>query len=287
MQAVVNAFFDPATFTFSYIVRDPLSQKAAVIDPVLDYDAKSGRTDTRSVDTLIKFIRDHDLDITWILETHIHADHLSGAQIVKAACGGNIGVSNHVGKIQTHFGQLYNIADSIRDDGSDFDHLFADDETFQIGGLVGHVMHTPGHTPACATYHIDGCAFVGDTLFMPDYGTARTDFPGGDAKALYHSIEKILALPENTVLFMCHDYATADRKAGLYQTTVADQRANNIHLKDISSEDEYVRLRNERDSKLSAPALIHPSIQVNIRAGKLPETEDNGTAYLKIPLDAI
>ena len=280
----VQAFFDEATNTVTYVVSDPQSRRAAVIDPVLDYDAASGRTGTASADEVIAWVQSKDLHVDWVLETHVHADHLSGAPHVKRALGGRTGIGENVAQVQETFRKIFNLK-SLATNGSQFDHLFSDGETFAIGGLDCSVIYTPGHTPACITYVIGDAAFVGDTMFMPDYGTARCDFPGGDAAQLYDSIQRILALPDETRLFMCHDYKAPGRDVYAWETTVAEQRDSNVHLS--GTRDEYVKMRESRDAELSMPKLILPSIQVNIRAGELPAPEDNDIRYLKIPLDAM
>lgn len=286
MQAAVKAFFDEATYTVSYVVYDPDARQAAVIDPVLDYDPSSGRTSTTSSDELIGYVKAEKLNVEWILETHVHADHLSGAQYIKKKLGGRIAIGANVSKVQKIFKGVFNVP-RLTDDGSQFDHLFEDNDTFQIGQFEGRAIATPGHTPACMTYVIDDAAFVGDTLFMPDFGTARTDFPGGSAAGLYASVQKILALPDETRLFMCHDYKAPGRNEYAWETTVREQREQNIHINESVNESEFVTLRESRDSKLGMPKLILPSIQVNMRAGHMPDPEDNGTRYLKIPLDAL
>lgn len=286
MQPVVKAFFDEATYTVSYVVHDPDSREAAVIDPVLDYDPSSGRTATVSSDELLEYAKDEKLDVTWILETHVHADHLSGAQYVQEKISGRIAIGANVGKVQEIFKGVFNVPE-LPVDGSQFDYLFADNGTFQLGQLEGRAIATPGHTPACMTYVIGDAAFVGDTLFMPDYGTARTDFPGGSAAVLYASVQKILSLPDETRLYMCHDYKAPGRDEFAWETSVREQREKNIHINESVAEDDFVAMREARDSKLDMPKLILPSIQVNMRAGHLPEPEDNGTRYLKIPLDAL
>jgi glyoxylase-like metal-dependent hydrolase (beta-lactamase superfamily II) len=280
----IEPFFDPDTYTWSYVVMDPRSNSAAVIDAVLDYDPASGRTSTGSADRLIEFVRRQGLTVEWILETHVHADHLSGASYLKAALGGRTGIGCRVSAVQDVFGDLFNAEATFLRDGSQFDHLFADNEVFRIGGLEGHVWHTPGHTPACVTYVFDGAAFVGDTLFMPDYGTARTDFPGGDARTLYRSIRRILSLPGATELCLCHDYATAERSTFCHTATVAAERAENIHVRDSVSEDEFVAFRENRDAGLAAPRLLLPSVQFNMRGAALPPAEANGMHYFKIPV---
>lgn len=284
MKPEIEAFFDPDTYTWTYVVMDPASNQAAIIDSVLDYDPASGRTSTASADAVIDFVRKKGLQIDWILETHVHADHLSGASYLKEALGGRTGIGNRVTAVQEVFGDLFNAEAGFARDGSQFDHLFADDEVLKIGGLEGQVWHTPGHTPACVTYVFDGAAFVGDTIFMPDYGTARTDFPGGDARTLYRSIQRILALPEDTVLYLCHDYETATRSEFSSTTTVAEERRSNIHVCDAMSEEDFVSFREKRDAGLSAPRLLLPSVQFNMRGAALAPPEDNGMQYLKIPV---
>ena len=280
----VQAFFDEATFTVTYVVSDAGSRRAAVIDPVLDYDPASGRTSTRSADDAIEYVRSEGLQLDWILETHVHADHLSGAPHIKKSLGGKTAIGEHVVQVQQTFKRVFNLTD-LPADGSQFDHLFHDGESFSIGDIECKVLYTPGHTPACVTYVIGDAAFVGDTMFMPDYGTARCDFPGGDAARLHDSIQRILSLPDDTRLFMCHDYKAPGRDVYAWETTVAEQREKNIHL--AGSKEDYVEMRETRDSQLSMPKLILPSIQVNIRAGELPAAEDNDIRYLKIPLDAV
>ena len=282
----VDAFFDEATFTVTYIVSDTESSHAVIIDPVLDYDPASGRTSTSSADQVINHAKVNNLTIDWILETHVHADHLSGAPYLQGKLGGKTAIGRGVTAVQSVFKETFNLGDLVPD-GGQFDHLFDDGETFDFGGIRGRVMATPGHTPACVTYVIGDSAFVGDTLFMPDFGTARTDFPGGSAPQLYRSIRAILSLPENTRLFMCHDYKAPGRDVYAWETSVAEQRENNIHINNDVSESEFVALREGRDSELGMPKLLLPSIQVNMRAGELPEPEDNGIRYLKIPVDAV
>ena len=282
----VKAFFDEATFTISYIVSDPATRKAAVIDPVLDFDAASGRTATKSADNVIEHVREHGLDVDWILETHVHADHLSGAPYVQEQLGGQTAIGAGVTSVQKTFKDIFNVAD-LAADGSQFDRLFTDGDTFAIGEIEARVIATPGHTPACVTYVIGDSAYVGDTLFMPDFGTARTDFPGGSAPLLYQSIRKILALPEDTRLFMCHDYKAPGREVYAWETTVAEQRDHNVHIDKTVTEATFVERRERRDQQLGMPKLLLPAIQVNIRAGELPEKEANGVRYLKIPVDAI
>ncbi len=286
MQPDVRAFFDQATWTMTYVVKDPHSTACAIVDSVLDFDAASGRTTTDSADKVIAMVQSEGLDVEWILETHVHADHLSAAPYLHKALGGRIGIGAHITDVQEIFGNLFNAEPEFRRDGSQFDQLFKDGDTFQIGGLHAEALHTPGHTPACMAYHIGDALFVGDTLFMPDFGTARCDFPGGDARVLYQSIQKLLAFPPETRLFMCHDYMPGGRELR-YESTVAEQKASNIHVHDGISEDEFVKMRSEKDQTLDMPKLILPSVQVNMRAGDLPPAEDNGVRYLKIPLDAV
>ena len=285
MQPKVTAFFDEATFTVSYVVAEPAGSACAVIDPVLGFDPKSGRTSTEPVDKVIAFVRETGLKVQWVLETHVHADHLTGSPQVRAALGGRTAIGDCIGTVQRTFKSLFNFGDWMATDGRQFQQLLGDGEVFRIGAMDARVMHTPGHTPACVTYVIGDAAFVGDTLFMPDYGTARADFPGGDAAQLYRSIRKILALPPATRLFMCHDYGPNGRNYA-WETTVAEQNASNIHIKAGVSEDEFVAMRTERDRKLAVPVLLLPSVQVNMAAGTLPPPEANGVSYLKIPVNA-
>ena len=282
----VTAFFDEATFTVTYVVADPGSARAAIVDPVLDYDAASGRTSTASADKVADFTRDNGLGVDWVLETHVHADHLSAAPYLRDMLGGKVAIGRHVGAVQETFRGVFNIED-LATDGSQFDHLFEDGDEFSVGNIGASIMATPGHTPACITYVIGDAAFVGDTLFMPDFGTARTDFPGGDAGMLYDSIQKILALPGDTRLFMCHDYKAPGRDEFAWETTVEEQRETNVHINRNVSRDAFVAMREGRDAELGMPKLILPSIQVNVRAGQLPEAEANGVRYLKIPLDTV
>jgi glyoxylase-like metal-dependent hydrolase (beta-lactamase superfamily II) len=283
----VRGLFDPSTSTMSYIVADPATQTAAIIDPVLDYDGKAARTSTTSADRLIEAAS--GLTVEWILETHTHADHLSAAPYIKGKLGGRIAIGAFVADVQKAWKRLLNLDPDFRADGSQFDRLFAEGESFKVGSLDVTVWHTPGHTPACVTYVVQGpggpaCAFVGDTLFMPDYGTARADFPGGDARQLYRSIRRILSLPADSRIFVCHDYQPGGRELA-YEATVAEHRRANLHIKDGTSEDTFAEFRRERDKTLDMPALLLPSVQVNIRAGRLPPPESNGTSYLKIPLN--
>jgi len=283
----VTSFFDEPTNTVSHVVRSPASRRCGVIDSVLDYDAVSGRTATESADKLIAFIREQGLEVEWILETHVHADHLSAAPYIKDRLGGALGIGEKVNVVQDIFGKVFNAGTEFQRDGSQFDHLFTDGERFTIGELDAVILHTPGHTPDSVTYLIGDAAFVGDTLFMPDYGTARADFPGGDARALYGSVRRVLSLPGATRLFLCHDYKAPGRSEFRWETTVAVERAHNVHIHDGVSEDEFVRMRTARDAQLGMPKLILPSVQVNMRAGELPPAEDDGRSYLKIPLNQL
>lgn len=278
----IEPFFDSNSNTYSYVVADMKAGACAVVDPVLDFDVVSGKVSTTSADQLIAHIQTHKLSLGWILETHVHADHLSACQYVKQRLGGLVGIGDQVGVIQKTFGPMFNVEPGFAIDGSQFDHLFADNEVFNVGAIEFKVMRTPGHTPACVSFLTDGAAFVGDTLFMPDYGTARTDFPGGDAAALFDSIQKILALPDDTVLYMCHDYLAPNRTEYACQTTVKEEKAN-VHLVN-ATRDEFIKARSEKDAQLAAPRLLLPSIQVNMRAGCLPPAEDNEMRYLKIPV---
>ena len=282
---LVTHFFDEPTNTFSYIVQDPDSSVCAIIDSVLDFDYAAGRTDVRSADKIIEYVQSNDLSVEWVLETHVHADHLSAAPYLHERLGGKTGIGEKIAVVQEVFGKAFNAGTDFARDGSQFDRLFKEGDTFMIGNLEASVLHTPGHTPACLTYVIGDAAFVGDTLFAPDAGTARCDFPGGDAHTLYHSIQKVLALPGETRVFLCHDYKAAGRDEFIHETTVAGQRSSNIHVGNDISEDEFVVFRSERDAKLGMPRLILPAVQVNMRAGHLPPSEDNGQVYLKIPLN--
>lgn len=279
----IRAFFDPATFTVSYLVSDPATKRGAVIDPVLDYDPNAGTVDIRSVTEILKAAEAAGITIDWALETHAHADHLSGAPYIKSLTGAKIGIGEHIKDVQKIFRPVFDATD-LHTDGRDFDHLFSDGETFVIGSLEASVLYTPGHTPADVSYKIGDAVFVGDTLFMPDYGTARADFPGGDAHRLFGSIHRLLALPPETRLFMCHDYKAPGRDDYAWETTVAAQRAGNVHVHEGVSETDFVTMREARDATLAAPRLLLPSIQVNIRAGRFPAAEDNGVHYLKIPV---
>jgi glyoxylase-like metal-dependent hydrolase (beta-lactamase superfamily II) len=284
---VIKAFFDPTTFTVSYVVHDPATRRAAVIDSVLDYDPASGRTSTASADAIVAYVGEKALVVDWLLETHAHADHLSAAPYLQRKLGGKIAIGEHITTVQDVFGKLFNVGADFRHDGSDFDQLWKDGDQFAIGDLSVTVLHVPGHTPACIAYVIGDAVFVGDTMFMPDYGTARADFPGGDARTLYRSARRILALPPETRLFMCHDYLPEGRTDYVWETTVEAERAANVHIHDGLTEDEFVAMREARDATLDMPRLILPSVQVNMRAGHLPAAEDNGVTYLKIPLNAV
>ena len=287
MQPNVEAFFDPVTFTYSYVVTDPMSKRCAIIDSVLDYDPAAGRTSYKNADRLIAYVRKQQLQVDWLLETHVHADHLSAAAYIKRELGGKLAIGENITMVQHTFGKLFNAGPDFPTDGSQFDHLFHDGDEFMLGTIKAHAIHTPGHTPACMTYVIGDAAFVGDTLFMPDYGTARCDFPGGDAHTLFQSIRKLFALPGETRLFMCHDYKAPGRDDFRFETTVAEQRAHNVHAHEGISESNFVAMRSARDATLGMPTLILPSVQVNMRAGELPPAESNGTRYLKIPLDVL
>lgn len=282
-KPLIHAFFDEPTNTVSYIVADPATKRAAVLDPVLDYDPNSGELDTRSVTAILHAAQERGYTIVWALETHAHADHLSGSPYIKARTGAAIGIGEHIKEVQRIFRPVFDAAD-LKTDGSDFDRLFSDGERFKIGELDAEVIYSPGHTPADVAYRIEDAAFAGDTLFMPDYGTARADFPGGDARQLYRSIKGLLSLPPATRLFMCHDYKAPGRDRYAWETTVQEERENNVHLKDDVSEAAFVAMRTARDAKLAAPRLLLPSIQVNIRAGKFPPANANGVRYLKIPV---
>lgn len=286
-RPAVQAFFDEASHTFSYVAWDPASGRAAVFDSVLDYDAAAGRTGHASADALIAFVRARGLDVDWVIDTHVHADHLSAAPYVQEQLGGRLGIGERVREVQDTFGRLFHAGAGFKCDGSQFDHLFTDGERYMVGGIEAVALHTPGHTPACMTHLVGDAAFVGDTLFMPDYGTARCDFPGGDARTLYRSIRRLFALPQETRVFLCHDYKPAGRDVFVHETTVGDERRDNIHVRDGIDEDAFVRLREARDATLQVPALLLPAVQVNMRAGRPPPPEDNGVRYLKIPLDAL
>lgn len=282
----VTAFFDAPTNTVSYVVKDPQSNACAIIDSVMDIDYAAGRIAFQSADAIIAFIQDHGLRLEWLIETHAHADHLSAAPYIQRTLGGQMGIGENITIVQETFGKIFNEGTEFQRDGSQFDRLFKDGDTYRIGSMTAFAMHTPGHTPACMTHVIGDAAFVGDTLFMPDGGTARADFPGGDAHLLYRSIKRVLALPPETRLFMCHDYGPNGRDIR-WETTVADERAHNIHVRDGVSEEEFVAMRTARDATLDMPRLIIPSIQVNIRAGELPPPDETGKRFLKVPINGL
>jgi len=287
LRPEIAGFFDAATFTVTYVVHDPATDEAAIVDSVLDFDSSSGRTATTSADAVIDYITSHNLKVMWLLETHAHADHLSAAPYLQQKLGGKIAIGEHITTVQQVFGKLFNAGTEFERDGSQFDALFKDGDTFMIGNLPVTVMHVPGHTPACLAYVVGEAVFVGDTMFMPDYGTARADFPGGDARTLFRSLRRILALPPETRLFMCHDYLPKGRSEYVWETTVAAEREGNIHAHDGITEDEFVAMREARDATLDMPRLILPSVQVNMRAGHLPPPDDNGITYLKLPVNAV
>ncbi len=286
LTPIVKAFHDNASGTISYIVQDPSNKICAVIDAVLDFDLSSGRTSTENADKIIEFLKKEKLNLEWIIETHVHADHLSAAPYIQEEVGGKIGIGEEIQMVQDTFGKIFNEGTQFQRDGSQFDRLFKDGDTYKIGTLNAKTIHTPGHTPACMVHVIEDSAFVGDTLFMPDGGTARADFPGGCARTLFRSIKKVLELPEATKLFICHDYGPGGREVA-WQTTVLEQREKNIHVKDGVSEDEFVQIREARDATLNMPKLIIPATQVNMRAGEMPEEEDNGVNYIKIPVNKL
>lgn len=286
MQATVQPFFDPATWTWTYVVHAGVGTACAIVDPVLDYDPKSGRTRTDSAQQVVDYVRAQSLSVQWILETHAHADHLSAAIWLRDQLGGSIGIGGRIPGVQDVFKKIFHLEPEFATDGSQFDHLFADDETFAIGDLRARVLSVPGHTPACVAYQVGDAVFVGDTLFPPDVGTARCDFPGGSAQTLYQSVRTLLALPGETRLFVCHDYPP-NHRAPRCETSVAEQRAHNIHIHDGITEDAFVAMRTKRDAGLQMPTLILPAIQVNIRAGHMPPPEANGVSYLKIPINAL
>jgi glyoxylase-like metal-dependent hydrolase (beta-lactamase superfamily II) len=286
LNPIVKGFFDPATWTVTYVVYEKEGASCAIIDSVLDYDPKSGRTGTNSADQVIAFVKQNHLNVAWILETHAHADHLTAAPYLKQKLGGKTAIGDHITGVQQVFKGIFNLEPGFKADGSQFDHLLKENENFAIGELSGKTLFVPGHTPACVAYQIGDAVFVGDTLFMPDVGTARCDFPGGDAKTLYASTRKILSLPESTRLFMCHDYPPDNRPVN-FETTVAEQLAKNIHVHAGVTEEQFVEMRTKRDATLEMPVLILPSVQVNIRAGEMPPAEENGLSYLKIPVNAL
>lgn len=287
MKPDVTAFFDDATNTISFVVKDPEGASCAIIDSVLDFDYSSGRTDTRSADAVIAFVQDHDLKVEWLLESHVHADHLSAAPYIQQKVGGKIGIGENITVVQDTFGKVFNEGTEFQRDGSQFDRLFKEGDSLMIGQLRGDVLHTPGHTPACLTYVIGDAAFVGDTLFMPDFGTARCDFPGGSSETLYNSIQKILALPDETRIFVGHDYKAPGRDEYAWETTVAEQKARNVHVGAGKDKDTFVRMRDARDASLAMPKLIIPSLQVNMRAGQMPEPDDEGDVFLKVPVNKL
>jgi glyoxylase-like metal-dependent hydrolase (beta-lactamase superfamily II) len=287
MTPHVKAFFDEATNTVSYVVKDPDGRNCAIIDSVLDFDYASGRTDTRSADAIIAHIRAEGLEVQWLLETHVHADHLSAAPYLQERVGGKIGIGDRIKVVQDTFGKVFNEGTEFQRDGSQFDSLFQEGDTFMIGQMRGDVLHTPGHTPACLTYVIGDAAFVGDTLFMPDFGTARCDFPGGSSEVLFNSIQKILALPDETRIFVCHDYKAPGRDEYAWETTVAAQKAGNIHVGSGKDRDDFVKMRDARDAQLAMPKLIIPSLQVNMRAGQMPPADEKGDVFLKVPVNKL
>ena len=286
LKPIIDAFFDEATSTVTYLVTDPETRRAAIIDPVLDYDHKSGKASTKSAERVLAKAKERQASVDWILETHAHADHLTAAPLLKTRTGASVVIGQHIRDVQKIFKKVFNAAD-VSEDGREFDRLVADGETLPLGDLKIEVMHLPGHTPADVAYRIADAVFVGDTIFMPDYGTARADFPGGDVATLYRSIRRLLALPPETRLFMCHDYKAPGRDRYAWETTVAEQRAHNVHVHDGGTEAEFVAMRTKRDASLAAPVLLLPSVQVNIRAGHLPPPDDNGQSYLKIPVKLV
>ncbi|NNE88555.1 MAG: MBL fold metallo-hydrolase [Silicimonas sp.] len=287
MTPDVKAFFDTATNTISYVVRDPNGSSAAIIDSVLDFDYASGTTDTASADEVIAYVKDQGLSVEWILETHVHADHLSAAPYLQERLGGKIGIGDQIKTVQDTFGKVFNEGTEFQRDGSQFDALFKEGEAFHVGQMRGDVMHTPGHTPACMTYVIGDAAFVGDTLFMPDFGTARCDFPGGSAENLYDSVQRILSLPDATRIFVGHDYCAPGREDYAWESTVAEQKAKNVHIGGDASREAFVKMRNDRDATLAMPKLIVPSLQVNMRAGNMPEPDGQGDVFLKVPINKL
>ena len=287
LRPSIAGFFDEATNTVSYVVHDPATCEAAIIDSVLDYEAAAGRTSYGSANRIVEYVNSHNLKVTWLIETHAHADHISAAPYLQEKLGGKLAIGAEIIRVQEVFGKLFNAGTDFERDGSQFDHLFTDGEKFNLGEIEGIALHVPGHTPADMAFIIGDAAFVGDTIFMPDFGTARADFPGGDARELFRSIRRLLALPEETRLFLCHDYKAPGRDEYAWETTVGQQRRENVHVKDGVSEDEFVEMRTTRDKTLAMPNLIMPSVQVNIRGGRLPEPEDNGVSYIKIPVNAV
>ena len=287
LRPSIAGFFDEATNTVSYVVHDPKTGEAAIIDSVLDFDAASGRTSNGSADRMIEYVTSNNLKVTWLIETHAHADHISAAPYLQERLGGKLAIGRDIIRVQEVFGKLFNAGTDFERDGSQFDKLFEDGETFRIGELEGIALHVPGHTPADMAFIIGDAAFVGDTIFMPDFGTARADFPGGDARQLFRSIRRLLSLPDETRLFLCHDYKAPGRDEYAWETTVKQQREENVHVKDGVTEQDFVAMRTDRDKTLSMPKLIMPSVQVNIRGGRLPDPEENGVSYIKIPVNAV
>ena len=287
LRPSIAGFFDEATYTISYVVHDPATGEAVIIDSVLDYEAASGRTSHGSADRIIEYIDKSNLKVNWLIETHAHADHISAAPYLQDKLGGQLAIGAEIIRVQDVFGKLFNAGTDFKRDGSQFDHLFTDGETFSLGGIEGVALHVPGHTPADMAFIIGDAAFVGDTIFMPDFGTARADFPGGDAHQLFHSIRRLLSLPEEARLFLCHDYKAPGRDEFAWESTVGQQRRENVHVRDGVSEDEFVEMRTSRDKTLAMPNLIMPSVQVNIRGGRLPDPEGNGVSYIKIPVNAV
>ncbi|OED36725.1 MBL fold metallo-hydrolase [Chromatiales bacterium (ex Bugula neritina AB1)] len=283
----VTAFFDNATNTISYIVADPATSRCAVVDSLLDYDGASGRTSTESADAIIAKVQELGLTVEWIIDTHVHADHVTGAHYIKENLGGKTGIGAMITEVQKVFGKIFNEGRTFHTDGSQFDHLFNDNETYTVGELTCNAIHTPGHTSACMVHSIGGSLFVGDTLFMPDFGTARCDFPGGDAGQLYRSIQRIFQLPDDTPMYMCHDYKAPGRDVFAWETTVGEQKRNNVQVNESINQEEFVKMRTARDNKLGTPKLMVPSVQINMRAGELPDPEDNGMRYIKVPLNEL
>ena len=287
MKPDVKAFFDEATFTISYVVTDPETKACAVIDSLLDFDQASGRTNTKSADELIAWVKAEGLTCEWIIDTHVHADHLTAAPYIKSQLGGVTAIGDQISVVQKVFKAIFNEGQKFHTDGSQFDHLFADGETYKVGNIEAKAIHTPGHTPACMSHLIGDALFVGDTIFMPDFGTARCDFPGGDAGTLYESVQKLFALPDETRMFLCHDYKAPGRDFYHWESTVGEEKAKNIHVREGTSKEEFIKMRTERDATLAMPKLVLPSVQINMRAGNLPEPEDNGQRYMKLPINAL
>ena len=283
----VKGFFDEATNTISYVVWDKATEQAAIVDSLLDFDQASGRTKTDSADAMIAFVKEAGLTVDWIIDTHVHADHLTAAPYIKSQLGGRTGIGEHIATVQKVFGEIFNEGQEFHTDGSQFDHLFKDGETYKVGNIEARAIHTPGHTPACMSHLIGDALFVGDTIFMPDFGTARCDFPGGDAGTLYDSIQKLFALPDDTRVFLCHDYKAPGRDEYVWETTIAEEKALNKHVHTGISKEEFVKMRTERDATLAMPKLILPSVQINMRAGEMPPAEENGKRYMKIPINAL